>query len=47
MAEGDQDQGGVAVAVAAILGGRDQPLDFLPGQVFPPPQLGIGGPNWN
>jgi hypothetical protein len=45
MAEGDQDQCGVAVAVAAILGRLDQALDLLPGQVFTPPQLGIGGPN--
>jgi hypothetical protein len=37
MAEGHQDQRGVAVAVATILGR----------QVFPGPQLGIGGPNWN
>ena len=37
MPEGDQDQRGVPVTVAAIAGGLDQLLDFGLGQVFPGP----------
>jgi len=45
MPEGNQDQRGVAVAVApASLGGFDQLLDFGRRQVFTGPQLGIWHP---
>ncbi len=40
----DQDHGGVAVPIAGPLAGGDlKPLDFLFGQVFPGPELGIRG----
>jgi hypothetical protein len=35
MPESDQDQGGVPVTVAAVLGRLHEPLDLGPGEVFP------------
>jgi len=44
MAVRDQDHGGVAVTVAGPLTRRFlQPLNFTFGQIFPWPNLGIGG----
>ncbi len=44
MAVRDQDHGGVAVPVTGPLAGSFlQPLDLLFGQIFPGPELGIGG----
>jgi hypothetical protein len=39
---GHQDHGGVAVTVATVLGGLDQPFDFGHSQIFPRPKVGIG-----
>jgi hypothetical protein len=43
--EGDQDQRGVPMAVAAVPGGFDQLLDLRRGQVLARPQVSIGRPN--
>ena len=50
MPVGEQDHGGVAVAVAVAFGRLDQRLDLSLGQVFPLPVIGIGpsaGRRWN
>jgi hypothetical protein len=41
MPGGDQDHGGVAVAVAVALGGLDQLLDLTLGQMLSGPQLAV------
>ena len=47
MPEGDQDQRGVPVTVAAIPGRLDQLLDLGRRQIFPRSKLGIWRPNWD
>ena len=46
MAVGDQDHGGVAVAIAVLASCRDQPIDLGVGQVFPRAGLGVAAPLW-
>src|SRR6516165_9198642 len=41
---GHDDEAGVALPPAAVLGRLDQPLDLGPGQIFPAAQIGIGLP---
>jgi hypothetical protein len=39
MPEGDQDQGGVPMTVAAVLGRLHEPLNLGHGKIFPRPEL--------
>jgi hypothetical protein len=39
MPEGDQDQGGVPVAIPAVLGRLHEPLNLGHGKIFPRPEL--------
>ena len=44
MAVGDQDHGGVAVAIAVLASCRDQPIDLGVGQVLARADLGVAAP---
>ena len=44
MAVGDQDHGGVAVAIAVLASCRDQPIDLGIGQVLARADLGVAAP---
>ena len=44
---GDQDQGGITLAITATLGDSDQLVDLGGRQVFPRSQLGVGPPDRN
>ena len=41
---GDQHHGGVAVAIAVLASGRDQPIDLGVGQVLARADLGVAAP---
>ncbi len=47
MPEGNQDQRGVAVAIAAVPGRLDELVDLGRREIFACPKLAISGPNWN
>ena len=44
MAVGDQDHGGVTVAIAVLASYRDQPIDLGVGQVLARADLGVAAP---
>ena len=45
MSVGDQDHGGVAMAVAIAFGGLGQALHLVVGQILACPQIGVFRPN--
>jgi hypothetical protein len=47
MPEGDQDQGGVPVTIAAVLGRLHEPLNLGNGKIFPRPELVVWGADQN
>ena len=47
MPEGDQDEGGIPVTVAAVLGRLHEPLNLGNGKIFPRPELVVWGADQN